>query len=737
MKTKLPIIVVLMFALIFVAYADDEAANRPVVRSSEYGTAYAKSVPDESYGQKGKTRVFTVGRESDQLMCEYDWYANEIYLGGVGGATLIRFGPWHRGRKPQDDHLAIGVYRDGKIVREYSTVEMQKLGSGVSGSVSHYQVLGQRLGFRWLKGNSYVYEVKGISGKVFTFDLDTGTLVERTTEASPAGDVLKPPPPQESKPQPVKSWHAPFTDAPLWVTIFPRSPIRSLDDYDHTEMGTVLNPVEDGESPMEMEIRSASDQSRVGRFEIGTRSYDKIHGWSGSGHISQRVRRDIGALPEGDYLVALYLDGERCSNVGRFTIDSDFDPADAPVLEIVAIEPGPYRIRKRRGPVGKTEDFSSTEPHRPLGLRVVPPADEGVEIVLPDVFFPELVVDGEVRRVLSITYVGPSGPLNPNQRVETIVDLNNYAPAISESGEHEIRVRYLDYTSASITYPPQFEFAASWDAAEPVDELIAAFESELVFWKQGDIAKELIALGNPEVIPRIEKHLGTEDRRRRCNAALILANLGDKRGIAIIISELEDMQPRPTNMRRSNGRPYPEGQIRSDRYYAALLLGQLGDKEAVPALIQATKDKTIHYRAAISLGEIGDKSAIPALREMARDFPEERLWAGYALAALGEGEGFDMLTEISSSDPQWSERRHAVETLGKFGDSKAVPALLKALKDEHTNVRVCAARALGAIGDPAALPALTQALNDKEVTKFHRPTTVAKEARLAIAAIKD
>jgi hypothetical protein len=137
---------------------------------------YVKSVPDESYGQKGKTQVFSVGRESDKLIGEYGWYANEIWIGGPGDATLVRFGPWPRGHQPQDGDLAIGIYRNGKTIREYSTAEMQNAGSGVSKSVSHYQVFTQRLGFRWVTDNTHVFEVKGASGKLFTFDLETGNI---------------------------------------------------------------------------------------------------------------------------------------------------------------------------------------------------------------------------------------------------------------------------------------------------------------------------------------------------------------------------------------------------------------------------------------------------------------------------------------------------------------------------------------------------------------------------------
>ena len=272
--------------------------------------------------------------------------------------------------------------------------------------------------------------------------------------------------------------------------------------------------------------------------------------------------------------------------------------------------------------------------------------------------------------------------------------------------------------------------------SEMADDLIERFSNAKYSWQQLEVARDLVASGDAKIIPKMEKYLDTKDRRRRCNAALVLAGLGDKRGLAVIINELQDKKPRPTDLTRSDGKPYPEGQIKADRYYAAWLLGHLENKEAVPALIQATKDETINYRAAISLGEIGDKSAIPALREMAKHFPDEKLWAGYGLAALGEQEGFDILTNVILSDSHWTERRHAVEALGKIGRPRAVPTVVKALKDKHVNVRVSAARALGAIRDPAALPALTKVLSDTEVTKVNAPTTVAKEAQKAIEAIK-
>jgi HEAT repeat protein len=278
--------------------------------------------------------------------------------------------------------------------------------------------------------------------------------------------------------------------------------------------------------------------------------------------------------------------------------------------------------------------------------------------------------------------------------------------------------------------------ASAVKSEKSVDELIEEFSKAESTWKQADVAQRLVEVADKSIIPWIEKLLDTPDRGRRCNAALMLARLGDERGLAIIIGELQDTTPRPTNLKKSDGRPDSEGQIRQDRYYAALLLGKLGKTEAVPALMQATTDKSINYQAAISLGEIGDKSAVPALRKMAADFPDQRLWAGYALAAVGEPEGFEILDNVALSDRLWTERRHAVEALGKIGNPKTLRTLTKALQDEHVNVRVSAAIALGKIGDPGAIPALTAGLNDTETTQVNAPTTYAAEARKAILAIK-
>jgi len=265
------------------------------------------------------------------------------------------------------------------------------------------------------------------------------------------------------------------------------------------------------------------------------------------------------------------------------------------------------------------------------------------------------------------------------------------------------------------------------------DRSLQKFKDAEYFWQQGEIGGQLVALKDKRMVPPMLEMLQFENRKTRCNAGRVLAGLGDDRGLFAVISELKDTSYRPINKDEARGQV---AQVRGDRYYAAHVLGKIGDPRAVPALIEMLHDDSINYKAAIVLGQLGDKRAVPHLRKMAKDLPKQRLWAGYGLAALGEAEGFDILEEVINSDSQpWTHRRHAVRALGEFGDRKAVPTLVKALKDEHVNIRVSAVHALGSIGDPAALPALIEALNDTEVTKINAPTTVQKEARKAIEAI--
>ncbi|HUG81936.1 MAG TPA: hypothetical protein VML01_09750 [Bryobacterales bacterium] len=165
------------------AYADEEASNTAHVAASEYGRCYAKSVPAESYGGKGTTNVFLVGDSQDTLAHSYDWFSQRVWIecnvsDGLTptGVSVVRFGPWARGHAASSGHLAIGFYFKGKMLKDYSTLDIAGDPENVSTSVSHYTVFEEVRGYRRLGGNEAVFEVKTTDGRTLAFDAATGEL---------------------------------------------------------------------------------------------------------------------------------------------------------------------------------------------------------------------------------------------------------------------------------------------------------------------------------------------------------------------------------------------------------------------------------------------------------------------------------------------------------------------------------------------------------------------------------
>jgi hypothetical protein len=167
--------------------ADEEASNRTYVQSGEYGSCYAKSIPAESYGSKGTTRVYLVREKEDLLELTFDWYAPQIALQGTSkGLAVIRFGSWPRGHVATPDELAIAFYLNGKLLHSYSTLDIAGKPENVSFSVSHYRVIKKQLGFRWIEGNTHAYYVQTTDGRVISFNIDTGEIMSTTSSTAPA-----------------------------------------------------------------------------------------------------------------------------------------------------------------------------------------------------------------------------------------------------------------------------------------------------------------------------------------------------------------------------------------------------------------------------------------------------------------------------------------------------------------------------------------------------------------------
>jgi len=188
----LTIILILLFSINSL-FADQEASNRLYIKSSEYGECYAKCFPDEEYGGKGKTYIYLVRKDTDLLEHVFDWYSKQIFLKSGSPFSIVRLGPWARGRNPIDSDLAIAFYSleknsFDKKLKEYSTLDIAKIAyddsSAISVSVSHYTVFKEIQGYHWIRGNKFSFDVKTYENKILSFDISTGQLIDKEEQQS-------------------------------------------------------------------------------------------------------------------------------------------------------------------------------------------------------------------------------------------------------------------------------------------------------------------------------------------------------------------------------------------------------------------------------------------------------------------------------------------------------------------------------------------------------------------------
>ena len=144
--------------------ADNESANEahitvPVGIADWNRSCYAKSFPSNYHGQDGVTYIYKLHEPDDTLIVKHNWYSKEIFLhcsicnedGKECGISVIRMGPWPRGSRPSDKHLSIAFYLGGKLLKQYSTLDIASGEENFMRSVSHYTVIMDTLGYRWIK----------------------------------------------------------------------------------------------------------------------------------------------------------------------------------------------------------------------------------------------------------------------------------------------------------------------------------------------------------------------------------------------------------------------------------------------------------------------------------------------------------------------------------------------------------------------------------------------------------
>ncbi len=264
-------------------------------------------------------------------------------------------------------------------------------------------------------------------------------------------------------------------------------------------------------------------------------------------------------------------------------------------------------------------------------------------------------------------------------------------------------------------------------AIQALDKLIELLNDEdediriISAWALGRI-------GNAKAVKPLKKALDDEFSFVRKKAMDALTEIGEFEDIDTIIKKLKDKN-------------------KSARMAAVGALGKIGSSRAAEVLIQALKDefeflreeytyqyedmgKKIeefeessydehiwHYTDKIlspisnALGKIGKPAVEPLIKALKGENDNAQWGIVDALGIIGDPSAIEPLINSFIEGWEWIEDI-TIEALAKFGD-KAVDPLIKALKNQNSNIRAGVARVLGMIGNEKAVDSLLQVLEDE------------------------
>ncbi|PAX51275.1 HEAT repeat domain-containing protein [Brunnivagina elsteri] len=111
-----------------------------------------------------------------------------------------------------------------------------------------------------------------------------------------------------------------------------------------------------------------------------------------------------------------------------------------------------------------------------------------------------------------------------------------------------------------------------------------------------------------------------------------------------------------------------------------------------------------------------DKAVPELIKALKNQNKQVRIMVITALGEIGSPDAISPLSDLLSKETRWDVRTSAIFALSKFG-KKGVPTLITALKDKDWYIRCQAANALAEIGFDAkdAIPALNDTVKDENI----------------------
>jgi hypothetical protein len=152
--------------------------------STARGDRYAKCFPGDGRDSKPRTLIYKVGPDADELEDAYDWYSEAVYLAGTSKGTLVaRVTTRFSGREANKGDQGVAFYFRGRLLKEYSTLDLVTTGPSVNEvGASHYRWCGRVIGYRWLASAKsrvlkFGFVLETVNGRRLCFDARTGKLM--------------------------------------------------------------------------------------------------------------------------------------------------------------------------------------------------------------------------------------------------------------------------------------------------------------------------------------------------------------------------------------------------------------------------------------------------------------------------------------------------------------------------------------------------------------------------------
>ena len=155
-------------------FADTLRKPQPFVISSGYSPYFVKMLPSK-FGGGYAVAFKLLDYASSEELWRVEGYSLEAYL-SKDGQYFIRIGPWAKGREPSKEDVAVEFFRNGALLKSYSTADLVKDVSKVRPTSGHYFWRAKDGNYSFLASNNF--NLKTVDGISYVFDVTTGEIIE-------------------------------------------------------------------------------------------------------------------------------------------------------------------------------------------------------------------------------------------------------------------------------------------------------------------------------------------------------------------------------------------------------------------------------------------------------------------------------------------------------------------------------------------------------------------------------